>query len=77
MPCEMTESGCPYLACEKKALRGSLDLTDAPPITIILTWYCQHPFHGMRLELGDARGDVEEHCEVCSLPRPDPDGDEG
>ena len=77
MPREMTHPGCPYLVYEKAVFRGSLDLTAPPQVSVIVTWYCRHPFHGMRLELGDARGDVEEHCEVCSLPRPDPDGDEG
>lgn len=74
MRCEMTESGCPYLTCEKTAFRRSLDLTEAPPITIILTWYCRHPFHGLRLEFGDARSEVENYCAACTLPPHQPDG---
>jgi len=83
MPGAMTESSCPsvsacpYLLCEKTAFRASLDLSAAAPVTIIVTWYCRHPFHGMPLELGDARGDVEEQCAACPLPRQEPDGDEG
>jgi len=73
MPCDMTESGCPYLTCEKTAFRGSLDLTEAAPVSIIVTWYCRHPFHGMPLELGDARSEVEKHCAACSLARQEPD----
>lgn len=66
---EMTDSFCPYLACEKKAFRASLDLTKAAPVSIIVTWWCRHPFHGMRLQLGEVRGEVEKHCAACSLPR--------
>jgi len=77
MPSEMTHPVCPYLVCEKTAFRGSLDLSDAAPGNVIVTWYCRHPFHGMPLELGDARGDVEEQCAECPLPRRAPDGDEG
>jgi hypothetical protein len=32
----MTHSGCPYLVCEKTAFRGSLDLTDAAPVSVIV-----------------------------------------
>jgi len=71
----MTESGCPYLVCEKTAFRGGLDLSEAAPVNIIVTWYCRHPFHGMRLELGDARSDVEKRCAACPLPRQQPGGD--
>jgi len=74
---EMTEPCCPYLVCEKTAFRASLDLSAAAPVNIIVTWYCRHPFHGIRLELGNARGDVEKLCAVCALPRPESDGDEG
>ena len=65
----MTPLACPYLTCEKTAFRTSLDLSAAAKVSIILTWYCRHPFHGMPLELGDARGDVEEQCAACPLPR--------
>jgi len=53
MPSEMTEPCCPYLVCEKTAFRASLDLSAAAPMNIVVTWYCRHPFHGMRLELGE------------------------
>ena len=76
MPRDMTESGCPYLTCEKTAFRGSLDLAQAAPVSVIVTWYCRHPFHGMSLELGGARGEVEDHCAACSLPWRRPDGAE-
>ena len=71
----MTHSCCPYLTCEKTAFRQSLDLSKAAPVSIIVTWHCRHPFHGMPLELGDARGEVEDYCAACSLPRQPPDGD--
>jgi len=74
MPSEMTEPCCPYLVCEKTAFRASLDLSAAAPMNIVVTWYCRHPFHGMRLELGDARSEVERHCAACSLPRQQVDG---
>ena len=69
MPSEMNAPACPYLTCEKTAFRASLDLSAAAKVNIIVTWYCQHPFHGMPLELGDARGDVEQQCAACPLPR--------
>jgi len=67
----MTHPACPYLTCEKMAFQGTLDLTRPTKLTVIVTWYCEHPFHGIRLELGDARGDMETLCAACSLPRPD------
>ena len=74
MPGEMREPRCPYLQCEKTAFRGSLDLTVPSQVDVVVTWYCRHPFHGMRLELGDARSEVERHCAACSLPRQQVDG---
>jgi hypothetical protein len=71
----MTESRCPYLVCEKTAFRGTLDLTAAPRPMVVVKWYCEHPFHGIRLDLGDARSDTEKHCSICTLPRPDVDED--
>jgi hypothetical protein len=65
----MTEPACPYLARETTAFRESLDLSREAPFRVVVTWYCEHPFHGIRLELGDARAEVERHCAVCSLPR--------
>ena len=72
----MTHPPCPYLVCEKTAFRATLDLSEAAPVSIVVTWYCRHPFHGIRLELGDARHEVEKHCAACSLPRPRTNGDE-
>lgn len=66
----MDSPACQYLACERTAVRASLDLSRAAPMIITVTWYCEHPFHGIRLELGDARREMEEHCAACSLPRP-------
>jgi len=74
MPHEMTNPDCPYLTCEKTAFRASLDLSAAAPVSLVVTWYCRHPFHGVRLELGDACSEVEKHCAACSLPRQGPDG---
>ena len=70
----MTQADCPYLSGEKTAFRASLDLSAAAPVSIVVTWVCRHPFHGMALELGDARGDVEEQCAACPLPQQEPDG---
>ena len=77
MPGEMTHADCPYLTCEKTAFRASLDLSEGAPVTIVVTWYCRHPFHGMPLELGDARSEVEEQCAACPLPRQDQEGSAG
>jgi hypothetical protein len=71
----MTHTDCPYLVCEKAAFRGSLDLTAPAKVNVVVTWYCGHPFHGLPLELGDARREVEKHCAACSLPRRQPDAD--
>jgi hypothetical protein len=65
----MTRLCCPYLVSEKAAFRGNLDLSTPAQVSVIVTWYCTHPFHGLRLELGDARGEAEKQCEACSLPR--------
>jgi hypothetical protein len=67
----MTEFACPYLKREKVAFRESLDLSRPAPMHVAVTWNCEHPFHGIRLELGDARADVEKQCGLCSLPRPE------
>jgi hypothetical protein len=74
MLCEMKESTCPYLVCEKMAFRESLDLSEGAPVSIVVTWYCRHPFHGIRVELGDARREVEKICAACSLLQRPPDG---
>ncbi len=66
---------CPYRVCEKTAFRSTLDLSKAAKQIVVCTWYCEHPFHGLRLELGDARSDMEKQCAVCPLPRPGDEGD--
>jgi hypothetical protein len=71
----MTESDCPYLVRETVAYRESLDLSRSAPTRVVVTWYCSHPFHGIRLDLGDARAEVEKLCAACTLPRQH--GDEG
>jgi hypothetical protein len=73
----MTQCACPYLVCEKAAFRGSLDLTKPAPVNVVVTWYCRHPFHGLRLELGDTRSEVEKQCEACSLPQRQPGSEAG
>ena len=73
----MTPTGCPYLVCEKAAFRGSLDLSVPSQVDVVVTWYCGPPFPGMPLELGDARSEVEKHCEACSLPQRPPDAESG
>jgi phosphatidylserine/phosphatidylglycerophosphate/cardiolipin synthase-like enzyme len=77
MPSEMTQTGCPYLVRKKTAFRASLDLGAAAPASIIVTWYCRHPFHGMALELGDSRHEAEYFCAACPLPGQAPDGRAG
>jgi hypothetical protein len=66
----MNEPSCPYLVRETTAYRESLDLSTASPTTVIVNSFCAHPFHGIRLDLGDAQAVVEEHCAACTLPRP-------
>jgi hypothetical protein len=60
---------CPHLVRETTVHRASLDVSVPAQYEVISTWYCTHPFHGIRLELGDGRADVEQHCGVCTLPR--------
>ena len=69
-PDEMNEPGCPHLVRETTVYRESLDLSRPAPVTVIVNWFCAHPFHGIRLDLGDARAEVEERCAACALPRP-------
>ena len=68
----MNEPRCPYLVRETTAYRESLDLSRPAPTTVVVNWYCAHPFHGIRMDLGDARAAVEECCAACGLPRPEP-----
>jgi hypothetical protein len=71
----MSEPGCPYLVRERITYRESLDLTRAASTTVIVTWYCSHPFHGIRLELGTVAETVADHCAACALPRQTTAGD--
>ena len=69
-------SGCQRERVNSSDLQETLDPSKPAPTTEIVTWYCAHPFHGIRLDLGDARADVEQHCAACTLPRPQSDEDE-
>ena len=68
----MKKPACPYLLRETTAYRGNLDLSAPAKYEVTVTWYCEHPFHGIRLELGDAGCDVESHCAACTLSAPHP-----
>jgi hypothetical protein len=70
-PDEMNRLGCPHLVRETVTYRESLDLSRPAPVLVTVNWYCGHPFHGIRLDLGDAQAVVEERCAACTLPRPD------
>ena len=66
----MIELDCPYLESETTAFRTVVfDLAAPGRPSVAQTWYCRHPFHGVRIELGDARLVVEECCAACRLPR--------
>jgi hypothetical protein len=67
---DMSDPACPYLVCETITYRESLDLSRAAPTRVVVTWYCAHPFHGIRLDLGQEQPEVDERCAVCALPRP-------
>ena len=49
---EMNRLGCPHLVRETVTYRESLDLSRAAPTRVMVNWYCGHPFHGIRLDLG-------------------------
>jgi hypothetical protein len=66
----MNAPPCPYLVRETTAYRESLDLSRAAQTTVVVRWHCTHPFHGIRLDLGEEQTAVEEHCAACALPRP-------
>ena len=66
----MNEPECPYLIRETIAFRESLDLSRTAPTTVTVTWHCTHPFHGIRLELGEGQDKVRERCSDCALPHP-------
>ena len=69
----MNNPSCPYLVRETTAYRGTLDLSAPAKYEVISTWYCAHPFHGIRLDLGDAYAEVEQVCAACTLPQSDQD----
>jgi hypothetical protein len=66
----MHDPGCPHLIRETISYRESLDLSRAAPTRVTVNWFCGHPFHGIRLDLGDAPAAVEERCADCALPVP-------
>ena len=65
----MSGLDCPYLVRETIAYRESLDLSREARTCVITAWQCAHPFHGIAVDLGEAREDVEHHCAACRLPR--------
>ena len=64
----MSGLDCPYLVRETIAYRESLDLSREARTCVITAWQCAHPFHGIAVDLGEAREDVEHHCAACRLP---------
>jgi hypothetical protein len=64
----MSGLDCPYLVRETIAYRESLDLSREARTHVVTAWQCAHPFHGIAVDLGDARGEVERHCAACRLP---------
>jgi hypothetical protein len=64
----MSEPDCPYLLRETITYRESLDLSRPAATRGAVTWHCSHPFHGIRLELGDSLAEIEESCAACTLP---------
>ena len=60
---------CPHRAYVKVAMRKNFDLKESVEAAVSEKWFCQHPFHGVVLELGDSLADVEEVCSSCALPR--------
>jgi len=67
---DMRDAACSYLVLETTTFRRSLDLSSPADYEVISTWYCVHPFHGIRLESGVARAELERHCAACTLPQP-------
>lgn len=58
---------CPYLGKTDTGYRENLNLVGESKIIIFTTWYCKHPFHGVVLELGDAKLEADKNCGLCSL----------
>jgi hypothetical protein len=65
----MNVPDCPYLVRETITYRESLDLSRPAATRVVVTWHCSHPFHGIRLDLGDSLAEIEELCAICTLPR--------
>jgi len=61
---------CRYLLRETLTWRESLDLSKDSPMRVAVSWQCAHPFHGLRLDLGDDLAEVRRRCAGCALPRP-------
>ena len=59
---------CPYLVRETIAYRESLDLSREARTRVVTAWQCAHPFHGIAVDLGDEREEMERHCASCRLP---------
>jgi hypothetical protein len=59
---------CPYLLRETLTWRESLDLSKNAPMRVTVMWHCAHPFHGIRLDLGDDPSEVQLLCAACVLP---------
>lgn len=64
----MNALDCPYLLRETLTFRESLDLSKNAPMRVVVSWQCSHPFHGLRLELGEEPGEVRRRCAGCALP---------
>ena len=64
----MSELDCPYLVRETIAYRESLDLSREARTLVITAWQCNHPFHGIAMDLGEAQREAERRCSQCRLP---------
>ena len=64
----MSEVDCPHLVRETIAYRESLDLSREARTHVVTAWQCAHPFHGIAVDLGDEREEMERHCTACRLP---------
>ena len=64
----MSRLDCPYLVRETIAYRESLDLSREARTRVVTAWQCAHPFHGIAVDLGDEREEMERICAACRLP---------
>jgi hypothetical protein len=69
----MDAPDCTCLVRETIAYRESLDLSRPAKTRVVVEWYCSHPFHGLRMSLGDSPVEVQGHCSACALPHPTDD----